>query len=123
MKSRTINIADVKKLVEAACLRANFQVRPDVKLLISQAFQEETAPAPKRLLEHLVANHEVAAHKKMPLCQDCGYITVFVELGQDLSFAGGNLYEAIQDGVSSAYADYGLRQSVKIGRASCRERV
>lgn len=112
MNIRTINVAEVKKLVEAGCLKANYKIRDDVNLLISRALREETEPAAKMVLEHLIANHKVAAEKNMPLCQDCGYITVFVELGQDISLIGGNLYEAIQQGVSSAYGHHGLRQSV-----------
>jgi len=112
MKARRVNVDKVKKSVEAACLSANFQIRPDVKTLINQAAEKETEPAPKRVLAHLAANHEVAARKNMPLCQDCGYITVFIELGQDVIFTGGNFYEAIQEGVKSAYSGHGLRQSL-----------
>ncbi len=68
--------------------------------------------AGSQVLTQLIANYQAAASKKMPLCQDCGYITAFVELGNKVVIENGTLFEAIQGGVSAAYNNHNLRQSV-----------
>jgi fumarate hydratase subunit alpha len=47
----------------------------------------------------------------MPLCQDCGLAVVFVEIGQDAHITGGDLVQAINDGVRKGYAEGYLRKS------------
>ena len=47
----------------------------------------------------------------MPLCQDTGLTVVFLEIGQEVHFVGGDLYEAIHAGVSKGYVDGYLRKS------------
>jgi fumarate hydratase subunit alpha len=46
------------------------------------------------------------------MCQDTGLAVVFLEIGQDVHIVGGNLREAIDEGVRQAYAEGYLRKSV-----------
>ncbi len=46
------------------------------------------------------------------MCQDTGMACVFVELGQDVHLIGGNLNEAINEGVRRGYEEGFLRKSV-----------
>lgn len=48
----------------------------------------------------------------IPICQDTGMAVVFMEIGQDVHFTGGNLEEAINEGVRRGYVDGFLRKSV-----------
>ncbi len=48
----------------------------------------------------------------MPICQDTGMACVFLEIGQDVHFTGGNLTEAVNEGVRRGYANGYLRKSV-----------
>ena len=46
-------------------------------------------------------NAEIADAEDRPYCQDTGGMTlVFVEVGQDVHFVGGDLKEAINEGVA-----------------------
>lgn len=112
MKTKIIQANDISKPVEEAFLKANVSLRPDARLLIEQALSANNSSAAKSVLRQLVENYRIAEEKRMPLCQDCGYPTVFVELGQDLQIEGGLLTDAIQSGVSAAYRGNALRQSV-----------
>jgi fumarate hydratase subunit alpha len=47
----------------------------------------------------------------MPLCQDTGLAVVFVELGQDAHVVGGDLRQAITEGVRRGYIEGYLRKS------------
>jgi fumarate hydratase subunit alpha len=49
--------------------------------------------------------------EKAPICQDCGLAVVFVEIGQDIHFIGGNLKTAINEGVRQGYEQGYLRKS------------
>ena len=48
----------------------------------------------------------------MPICQDTGMACVFIEIGQDVHLTGGNLYDAVNEGVRAGYRDGYLRKSV-----------
>ena len=93
------------------CLRANYKARADVSALLKNAGKSGNSPAAAGALEHLVANVDIANSESLPLCQDCGYVTVFVQVGQDLVF-NGPIEPAIQRGVARAYKEGHLRQSV-----------
>ena len=90
---------------------ADFKARADVRELLAGALDARNSEAGKAALEQLVANADIAAEGRLPLCQDCGYITVFAAVGQDVSF-DGPFEPAVQAGVVKAHRDGFLRQSV-----------
>jgi fumarate hydratase subunit alpha len=59
----------------------------------------------------LLENAEIASEQKIPLCQDTGMVVVFIELGQDVHLVGGNLNEAVDEGVRLGYREGYLRAS------------
>lgn len=48
----------------------------------------------------------------IPICQDTGMAVVFLEIGQDVHFEGGNLEDAVNEGIRRGYVDGYLRKSV-----------
>jgi len=54
----------------------------------------------------------LAKRTQTPICQDTGIAIVFLEIGQEARITGGNLYEAISEGVRLAYEDGYLRKSL-----------
>ena len=64
------------------------------------------------LYDEIIENAKLAADKYMPICQDCGMAVLFIELGQDLHVEGGDLEEAVNEGVRRAYREGYLRKSV-----------
>ena len=48
----------------------------------------------------------------IPICQDTGMAVVFLEIGQDVHFEGGNLEDALNEGIRRVYVDGYLRKSV-----------
>jgi fumarate hydratase subunit alpha len=55
---------------------------------------------------------DIARNEKMPICQDTGLTCVFLELGQDVHITGGDLNEAVHEGVRRGYKEGYLRKSV-----------
>lgn len=47
----------------------------------------------------------------MPICQDTGLTVVFMEIGQEVHFVGGDLYEAVNVGIADGYVGGYLRKS------------
>ena len=76
------------------------------------AKQQEKAPLGRQILLQLQQNMEIAARDMIPICQDTGMAVVFLEVGQDVHLVGGNVEDAVNEGVRQGYVDGYLRKSV-----------
>lgn len=77
-----------------------------------KAQEEEISLTGKGILQDLIVNAEIACEEQAPMCQDTGYAVIFLELGQDVRIEGGDLYEAINEGVRKGYTEGYLRKSI-----------
>jgi len=109
---REIQAQQVTEVVARLCQEANFDLPPDVVAALEQAQKQEASPEARDALGQLLENARIARNERVPLCQDCGYTIVFLELGQDCHVVGGNLYGAIQEGVRRGYGEGYLRKSI-----------
>ncbi len=109
---KEIHVDDIAATVERLCIEANYFLGDDVLASITQALQAEESPIGREILQQILENARIAREDEMPLCQDCGYAVVFVELGQDVHIVGGNLTAAIAEGVRRGYQKGYLRKSV-----------
>lgn len=67
----------------------------------------------KEILEKILTNIDIAKeNEEMPICQDTGMACVFIEIGQDVHIIGGNLKDAINEGIRQGYNEGFLRKSV-----------
>lgn len=112
MSIREVNAVAITDAVEELCIRANTQLPPDVKQALDNAHAAEPWPLARQTLELLQQNLCVAAEKDLPICQDTGMACVFLEIGQDVHFVGGDLTEAVNEGVRRGYDKGYLRKSV-----------
>ncbi len=83
----------------------------DVLAALKRARAEEPSPVGQAVLDQILQNAQVARQEQMPLCQDTGLAVVFVELGQEAHVVGGDLRQAITEGVHHGYIDGYLRKS------------
>ncbi|HDH09958.1 MAG TPA: fumarate hydratase [Chloroflexi bacterium] len=109
---REISCDEIAQTVARLCMDANFYLGEDVLAALRRAREEEISPIGREILDQILRNAEIAAREKLPLCQDCGLTVVFLELGQDVHIVGGNLYDAINEGVRRGYEEGYLRKSV-----------
>jgi fumarate hydratase subunit alpha len=112
LETYTISAQTVTQTVYELVLQASFYLPPALKGLIEDAKEREQIPLAKQAFEDIIANAEMAAAQRQPICQDCGLTVVFLELGQQVQVTGGDLYEAVNEGVRRAYVDGYLRKSV-----------
>ncbi len=109
---REIDVKKVTETVAEMCIEANHFLTPDMKEALNRAADREKAPLGKKVLEQLQDNLKIAGEDMIPICQDTGMAVLFVEVGQEVHFAGGDLEEALQEGVRRGYTDGFLRKSV-----------
>jgi fumarate hydratase subunit alpha len=94
------------------CIQANYALPDDVLAALKHARDSEPSPVGQEILAQLLQNAAIAAEGEYPLCQDCGMVVVWLELGQDAHVAGQDLYAAVQEGVRQGYRDGYLRNSI-----------
>lgn len=94
------------------CIEANTCLPAGAEAALRAAREAEPWPAARGILEDLCSNLDIARATRLPICQDTGLVTVFLELGQDVHISGGGLDEAVQEGVRRGYAEGYLRKSV-----------
>ncbi|SPZ49394.1 L(+)-tartrate dehydratase subunit alpha [Sarcina ventriculi] len=109
---KEINVSKITEVVKNMCIDANYYLTHDVKEKIESAYKQENWPMAKEILEKILTNIDIAKKEEMPICQDTGMACVFVEIGQDVHIIGGNLKDAINEGIRQGYNEGFLRKSV-----------
>lgn len=109
---KEINVSKITEVVKNMCIDANYYLTHDVKAKIESAYKQENWPMAKEILEKILTNIDIAKKEEMPICQDTGMACVFVEIGQDVHIIGGNLKDAINEGIRQGYNEGFLRKSV-----------
>jgi len=109
---REVNVKDLIPVVKKLCIDANYYIGEDVINKIKEYKAKEESETGKEVLDILLENYELAAKEKMPICQDTGIAVTFLEIGQDVHLIGGDLTEAINEGVRQGYKDGYLRKSM-----------
>ncbi len=109
---RTINVSQITDTIKEMCIEANHFLTPDMDEALKNACACEKSPLGKQVLGQLQENLQIAGEDMIPICQDTGMAVIFMEIGQDVHFEGGNLSDAINEGVRRGYVDGFLRKSV-----------
>lgn len=108
---RTVEVSAIADTVARLCGEADLYLPEDVRRAFTQAQADEPSPVGREVLARLLENADIAAEEKMPICQDCGLAIIFIDIGQDVHLTGGDLTEAINEGVRRGYQDNYLRKS------------
>lgn len=98
--------------ISEMCIEANHYLSEDMKTAFTEAQNREQAPLGRQILSQLQENMEIAEKDMIPICQDTGMAVVFLKVGQDVHFVGGNVEDAVNEGVRRGYVDGYLRKSV-----------
>lgn len=109
---REIDVALITETVKEMCITANHVLSPDMQKALKNAGNTEESPLGKQILSKLETNLEIAGKDMIPICQDTGMAVFFIEIGQDVHFTGGNLEDAVNEGVRRGYTEGFLRKSV-----------
>jgi fumarate hydratase subunit alpha len=109
---REIQASTITEVVERLCIEANEHLPDDVKAAIRSCRACEDWEIAGGVLDQIIENFEIADAQNVPVCQDTGMACVFLEIGQDVHIVGGDLSEAVDNGVRRGYDRGYLRKSV-----------
>lgn len=109
---RKVTAERIEKKVTDLCYKANVIMRPDVLKELKRAYSREKLVSAKRMIGILIENAAIAKKEKLPLCQDTGLASIFMEIGQDVQVVLGDLVLSVDRGVEKAYTEYNFRKSV-----------
>ena len=109
---REIHVKEITSNIREMCIQANHYLSKDMDAALKEAVETEKSELGRKILNQLQDNLKIADEEMIPICQDTGMAVVFMEVGQDVHFIGGNLEDAINEGVRQGYVDGFLRKSV-----------
>ena len=109
---REIDVKLITGKVRDLCIKANTDLGEDVLQAFDRAIEKEESLLGAEILRELKENARIAKEESVPLCQDTGFAVVFLELGQDVHLVGGDLKEAVFEGVRQGFRDGYLRKSI-----------
>lgn len=109
---REVPVQAIQKTVCNLILEASYRIGGDVCRAVEEAYGTEISPAGREVLGQLLRNYGIAGEERIAICQDTGMCVIFLDIGQDVHIAGGDLNAALDDAVRSAYTDGYLRKSV-----------
>lgn len=108
---RRIDLKLVTERVRELFISACEDIPENVLRRIAEARQEEESPLCREVLGTIIENDELARREHLPICQDTGLALVWLTIGSEVIFEG-DIYEAVNEGVRSAYTEGYLRKSV-----------
>jgi fumarate hydratase subunit alpha len=109
---RKVEVRLLTEAIRHMAIEANVELGKDVLDAFERFSKCEKSETGRATLDQFVQNAEIAQRDRMPLCQDTGFAVVFLEVGQEVSFVGGGLEEAVNEGVRQGYAEGYLRKSI-----------
>lgn len=109
---REVKYSDIVEKVADICINAACDLPIDVSEALRQGYKDEKSESGSAILADCLKNAEIAADKRIPICQDTGFAVFFVEMGEDVKVTGGSIYNAIDEGVALGYGKGYLRKSI-----------
>ena len=109
---RVIDVNEIQSIVKELFIRACTDINDDIMDSFVKSREREESPVGRAVFDQLIQNAEIAQKESIPICQDTGFSVIFLEIGQEVAFAGGLLRNALEEGVREAYTEGYLRKSI-----------
>lgn len=109
---REIDVKEISDNISEMCIEINHRLSADMLKVLSDAKDSEKSELGRQILSQLQDNLKIAEEEMIPICQDTGMAVIFLEIGQDVHLVGGDLTEAVNEGVRKGYTEGYLRKSV-----------
>ena len=106
-----MNRKKLRQSVEEAVAKASFSLRKDVIDSLKSAYLNEKNKLPRKALNWIIKNAQIAKANNLAICQDTGLPIVFIEVGKNITISG-DIIDEIKTAVESSYKKNYLRQSI-----------
>jgi fumarate hydratase subunit alpha len=109
---REVSVEEITNNIAEMCIKVCHELSDDMKACLFDAYDKETFGIGKKILGQLKENLEIAKEEMIPICQDTGMAVIFLKVGQEVHFTGGDITDAVNEGVRLGYTNGYLRKSV-----------
>jgi len=109
---REVNVDIICETIKELFINANYYLCQDIRDKLEKYRNIEVSQIAREILDKIIENADIAARNQVAICQDTGMSVVFLEVGQEVCFVGGDIGEAINSGIRKAYREGYLRKSV-----------
>ena len=92
---REISSKVIADTVAKLCIKANKELPCDLICRIEECGKREEEPLAKSVMKDIRENITAAKKLDIPICQDTGMAVIFINIGQEVHFTGGNIEDAI----------------------------
>lgn len=107
---RHLPVATIGEAVQTLLTTSVYQLPHDYLTAMQRAQQQESSALGNQIILMLLDNAAYAQTEQIPTCQDTGMALLYLDIGQEVHFTGGDLNVALQEAVRNAYTN--LRKSV-----------
>lgn len=109
---REVSVEEITNNIAEMCIKVCHELSDDMRACLFDAYDKETSGIGKKILGQLKENLEIAKEEMIPICQDTGIAVIFLKVGQEVHFTGGDITDAVNEGVRLGYTNGYLRKSV-----------
>ncbi|MDP8210554.1 MAG: fumarate hydratase [Candidatus Stygibacter australis] len=109
---RKVDVKEITEIIKKLAIEASTIANDSLVESFERSLAKEESPVGKAVFKQLLENVEIARNEATPICQDTGFAVVFMEIGQEVSFTGGLLKDAVNAGVAAGYTEGYLRKSI-----------
>jgi fumarate hydratase subunit alpha len=99
-------------VIAGLCQKACYELNDNLVGALKAAYEKEESPYSKDTLELLIKNAAYAKQEQIACCHDTGTSVVVMEIGQEISWTGIPLGDAVNEGVRKGYEEGYLRKSM-----------
>lgn len=110
--ARIIDTSLLIPIVSDLCKKACFELSDNLLDALKSSLEIEKSPYGKDTLQLFIENAEFAKKEQIACCQDTGSTVIIMEIGQEVSWSGQLLVDAINEGVRQGYEEGYLRKSI-----------
>ena len=109
---RQVDTNEVVPVIASLIQKACYELDEGFLAAMEAAIAKEESPYGKDTLDLLIRNAHYAKQEQIACCHDTGSCVVFMEIGQEVSWTGKPLVDAINEGVRKGYKEGYLRFSL-----------
>ncbi|MCL2007991.1 MAG: fumarate hydratase [Treponema sp.] len=109
---RIIDTSLLIPIISSLAIKASCELDPLLIEVLKTSYEKEESPYGRDILYQLIENAGISSKEMIASCQDTGACMVFLEIGQEVSWIGMPLNEAVNEGVRQGYTAGNLRMSM-----------
>ena len=109
---RIIDTAELIPLIAKLAMKACYELDENFLNALREAEKKEESPYGRDTLRLLIENAEYAKQEQLAVCHDTGAAVVIMEIGQEISWKGIPLFDAVNAGIRKGYGEGYLRKSL-----------